>query len=417
MLFYESKDRGFAERLHLLKLNCKLGSILRKLTASRLIRCIYTYGRTLSALSLFSMRNSASSFFLSIAVVATLLLAVGCSSGDGTPAAFKSKPRAFGDVNRVNIVVDDVLLEGPVRDSLDYYYQQAYPLMPQPEPIYDLNVIDAGDLEVLPARRELRTYVILADLNDKTSATTQLVTSDLGEEKIFAAREDFRKGTSIVTDRWASDQLLIYLFAEGPDELAKLVAQSFPSASKRIGAADRDMLFANTYQSGHNEVMADSIRNLVGVSIDIPVDYKVARSEKNFVWMRRDLGVVTQNVLVTSVPYVGEDQVSADSAVVYRNAMGKMAVRSDTEGSYMTTNDRDLPVVPFVTEIDGKYAFEARGIWEMTDDFLGGSFFTYLIPAPEQKKLYVIDVFTFAPSKGKRNYMQQLEVIARSAKW
>ncbi len=362
------------------------------------------------------MRYSANFFTQVFAFLLLLSLSIGCGSGD-TPAAFTSKPLAYGNVNRVNIVVDDALLEGPVRDSLDYYYQQAYPLMPQPEAVYDLNVIDAGDLEVLPARKELRTYVILADLNDKTSATTKLVTSDLGEEKMLAAREDYRKGTSIVTDRWANDQLLIYLFAAGPDELAKLVAQSFPAASDRIAAADRKMLLANTYQSGHNETTADSIKRLVGVHIDIPVDYKVARAEKNFVWMRRDLGVVTQNVIVTSVPYVGEDQISADSAVVYRNTIGKMAVRSSTEGSYMTTNDRDLPVVPFVTTIDGKYAFEARGIWEMTDDFLGGPFFTYLLPAPEQKKVFIIDVFTFAPSKGKRNYMQQLEVIARSAKW
>lgn len=370
-----------------------------------------------SAHSLFSMCYSAKFPTLVFSSLVLLCFLASCSSGEGAPAGLSSKPLAYGNVNRVNIVIDDALLKGPVADSLDYYYQQAYPLMPQPEAVYDLNIIDAGDLDVLPARKELRTYVILADLNDETSETTRLVTADLGEEKMLAAREDYRKGTSIVTNRWASDQLIIYLFAEGPDELAKLVAQSYPAASARITSADRDMLLANTYQSGHNEVIADSIKRLVGISIDIPVDYKVARAEKNFVWMRRDLGVVTQNILITSVPYVGEDQISVDSAVAYRNAIGEMAVRSDTEGSYMTTNDRDLPVLPFVSTIDGKYAFEARGIWEMTDDFLGGPFFTYLLPAPEQKKLFVIDVFTFAPSKGKRNYMQQLEVIAQSAKW
>ncbi|MFK8058396.1 MAG: DUF4837 family protein [Saprospiraceae bacterium] len=363
------------------------------------------------------MRYSAQQFFLISATLLLLSLTVACSSGDGKPVSFKSKPVAYGNVNRVNIVIDDVLLEGQVRDSLSYYYEQAYPLMPQPESIYDLNIIDAGDLNMLSARKELRTYVILADLNDMSSATTKLVTSDLGEEKMLAAREDYRRGTSIVTDRWANDQLLIYLFAEGPDELAKLVAQSFPAASKRIEEADRTMLLANTYQSGHAKTTVDSLRELVGISLDVPIDYQIARAEENFVWLRRDLSVVIQNIMVTSVPYVGEDQISVDSAVVYRNIMGKMAVRSDTEGSYMTTNDRDLPVIPFVTQIDGKYAFEARGIWEMTDDFLGGAFFTYLIPAPVQKKLYVIDVFTFAPGKGKRNYMQQLEVIARTAKW
>ena len=122
-----------------------------------------------------------------------------------------AKPRAFGDVNRVNVVADPELLATPVGDSVQYYYEQAYPLMPQPEALYDVNYLTVEQLEALPARRELRTYLILADLNDPSSPTTQLVEADLGEEKVRAAREDVANGTSIVTDRWASDQLLVSL--------------------------------------------------------------------------------------------------------------------------------------------------------------------------------------------------------------
>ena len=327
-----------------------------------------------------------------------------------------AKPRAFGDVNRVNVVADPELLATPVGDSVQYYYEQAYPLMPQPEALYDVNYLTVEQLEALPARRELRTYLILADLNDPSSPTTQLVEADLGEEKVRAAREDVANGTSIVTDRWASDQLLVYLLAEGPDELADLVARSFPAANRRIAAADRPKLEANIYQAGRATVLPDSVRQLTGLTLDVPNDYRTARAEDNFVWLRRDLGAVVQNLMITSVPYTGQDQVSADSAVAYRNELGRRAVRSNTPGSYMVTNDEDLPVLEEVTEIDGRYALEARGIWEMTDDFMGGPFFTYLIPDAEAGKLYVIDAFTFAPSKGKRNYMQQLEVIARSAR-
>ena len=353
-----------------------------------------------------------------------LLTAVACTtachSDSSTPAGtrtnFAPKPRAFGDVNRINVIADDDLLATHVGDSVRYYYEQAYPLMPQPEPLYDLQHLSVEDLNKLPARKELNNYLLLADLNEEDSPTTRMALRELGEEKIYAAREDYRRGTSIVTDRWATGQTLIYLIAEGPDELAMLVAQSFPAASKRIAAADRSKLEANTYQSGKATVLRDSMRDLVGLTLDVPLDYKPALMQENLVWLRRDLGQIIQNVIVSSVPYTGEEQLSQDSIVAYRNAIGKEVVRSTTPGSFMTSNDRDLPVVTSVIEINGNYAYEARGVWEMTKDFMGGPYFTYLIPDSASGKLYLIDVFAYAPSKRKRNYMQQLELIARSAR-
>ena len=355
-----------------------------------------------------------------LAAAALLVAVVSCASESAGPAGtrtnFAPKPRAFGDVNRVNVIADDVILDSHVGDSVRYYYEQAYPLMPQPEPLYDLNHLTVEELDKLATRRELTNYLILADLTDAESPATKLVARELGEEKLYAAREDYRRGTSIVTDRWATGQTLIFLVAEGPDELAKLVAQSFPAAAKRIRAADRSKLEANTYQSGRATVLPDSIAKLVGLSLEVPNDYKVALAEEDLVWLRRDLGQVTQNLVVSSVPYVGEEQLSRDSVVAYRNAIGKQVVRSSTPGSYMTSNDRDLPVVTSVTEINGQYAYEARGVWEMTNDFMGGPYFTYLIPDAATGRLYIVDAFAYAPSKRKRNYMQQLELIAKSAR-
>lgn len=348
------------------------------------------------------------------------MLVTGCASeseGPGvTRSNYRAKPRAIGDINRVNIVADDVIMEGPVGDSIRYYYEQAYPLMPQPEPIYDLQHLTVNDLDALEARRELRTYVILADINDESSPATKLVLSHLGEEKAFATREDYKKGTSIVTNRWANDQLIIYLLAQGPDKLGQLVAQSFPAASKRIAEADRYKLEANIYQSGKATMLPDSVRKFTGLQLEIPSDYSMAVGDQDYVWLRRDLGMVIQNLIISSVPYKDQAQLSKDSLVAYRNEMGRKAVRSSTPGSYMTSNDRDLPVLVNVTDINGAYAVEARGVWEMTDDFMGGPYFTYAIPDQASGRLYIIDAFVYAPSKGKRNYMQQLEVIARSAK-
>ncbi len=360
---------------------------------------------------------------ISFSLLAFTLLLVGCGGGGsssmepgGVPEA--AKPRAIGDVNRVVIVADRELLQTPVGDSIAYHYEQPYPLMPQPEPLYDLRYMTAEEIIQNGPRRELRSYVIIADLRDPQSSTTRFVTQMLGEEKILAAKEDYRKGTTVVTDQWANGQIVVYLYAEGPDALADLVAKSFSGAQKRINASDEEVLMANIYQSGRNKSVGDTVQKLVGLRFDVPQDYLVAKAEPGFVWLRRDLNDVVQNLLVSEVPYAGGTQISADSAVVYRNRISRDAVRTNTKGSVMSTNDRDLPIVTERIDVDGIEAFAAKGVWEMSNDYMGGPFFTYLIPDAEAGKLYVVDAFVYAPGskKGKRNYMQQLETIVKGAK-
>ena len=354
-----------------------------------------------------------------LSALAVVLPACSGGGGDGGGAAgFEtSKPRSFGDVNRVMVVADPDLLETPVRDSLAFHYEQPYPLMPQPEPMFDLRFMDAPTLEARQARRELRSYIVLADLNETDSPTTRFVERMVGEEKVRAAREDYTRGTTVVSDQWADGQVVLYLYAEGPDELGSLIARTYNSAAKRIAASDREVLDANVYQAGRNRSTVDSLERLVGISMDIPQDYLVAKGEEGFVWFRRDLRDVVQNLFVASVPYTGPEQLTRDSAIALRARIGRDAVRTNTEGSVMSTNDRDLPVLTSRPTIGGVEALAAKGVWEMTDDYMGGPFFTYLIPDEDAGQLYVVDAWVYAPGskKGKRNYMQQLERIVESA--
>ena len=352
--------------------------------------------------------------------VALALALSACSSGGGgggVAGMEASKPRSFGDVNRVVVVADPALLETPVRDSLAFHYEQPYPLMPQPEPMFDLRFMGADDLQAKQARRELRSYLVLADLTEEDSPGTRFVTRMLGEEKVRAAREDYTRGTTVITDQWADGQVVVYLYAEGPEELGNLIARTYNSAAKRIAASDAEVLNANIYQAGRNRANVDSLERLVGLRLDIPQDYLVAKGEEGFVWFRRDLRDVVQNLFVASVPYTGPAQLTRDSAIALRARIGRDAVRTNTAGSVMSTNDRDLPVLTSRPTIGGVEALAAKGVWEMTDDYMGGPFFTYLIPDADAGRLYVVDAWVYAPGskKGKRNYMQQLEKIVETA--
>jgi hypothetical protein len=100
-----------------------------------------------------------------------------------------------------------------------------------------------------------------------------------------------------------------------------------------------------------------------------------------------------------------------------RDSIGKLHIRSSEPGSYMRINAVDLPLFIDPTLIDGRFALEAKGIWEMVNDFSGGPFFTYLVYDQDRGELLFLDAFILAPGEDKRDVMQQMEQILRSARF
>ena len=79
-------------------------------------------------------------------------------------------------------------------------------------------------------------------------------------------------------------------------------------------------------------------------------------------------------------------------------------------------NDVDLPLFVEKKTVNGFYTVQARGIWEMVNDFKGGSFISNLMLDQDKNELIFIDGFLYAPALDKkRNHMQELDLILSSA--
>jgi hypothetical protein len=97
-----------------------------------------------------------------------------------------------------------------------------------------------------------------------------------------------------------------------------------------------------------------------------------------------------------------------------RNEIMARQIRSGSPGSEMVVNDKDLPLTHRNVELAGYNAYELRGVWEMTDDFMGGPFVSYFVLSDNLDSIYIIDLFVYAPGEEKREYLQELEHIATS---
>ena len=66
------------------------------------------------------------------------------------------------------------------------------------------------------------------------------------------------------------------------------------------------------------------------------------------------------------------------------------------------------------TVLANKQTFETRGKWEVKNNFMAGPFLNYTIVDKENNRLVVVEGFTYAPSVNKRDFIFELEAIAKS---
>ncbi|MCR9286107.1 MAG: DUF4837 family protein [Bacteroidetes bacterium] len=341
-------------------------------------------------------------------ILSFVILFSGCAG----EVPWQGPPTAFGQRNQVVVVSDKGVWESPIGDSVDFYFASPYLVLPQPEPILDLLPFTPEELGYDPVKKQLKTYVFIADMEDENSPTTQLIKADIGAEKLREVKETSGFGNNVGRNKWAQGQLLVYMYAFGKEKLIENVQKNASSIISRINKEEIKRVDATAYMGGENWSLGEEVVANFGVKLKIPVEYQKAvyDDKDQFLWIRRDTRDANTNIFIHKLKYFDQAQLSRDTMKSIRNHLGRY-VSTDNKNSYMKINDVDLPMFIESKTIDNNYALEARGIWDMKNDFMGGPFISYLIHNPKKNELLFIDGFVHAPGEDKRDHMQELEYI------
>mgnify|MGYP002102340930 FL=1 len=77
------------------------------------------------------------------------------------------------------------------------------------------------------------------------------------------------------------------------------------------------------------------------------------------------------------------------------------------EGMYMMTDTLYVETQDIAVRKD--YAQEARGLWAMKGDMMGGPFVSHSRVDQKNGRVVVVEAFIFSPDKLKRNLMRMME--------
>ena len=87
-------------------------------------------------------------------------------------------------------------------------------------------------------------------------------------------------------------------------------------------------------------------------------------------------------------------------------------IKGEQANQYMTTN----PEFVFLRNInfEGRQVLEARGLWAMKNDMMGGPFVSYSQIDSINNRVIVTEGFVYAPDKKKRPLIRRLEAAIQT---
>ncbi|WP_406685321.1 DUF4837 family protein [Seonamhaeicola sp. MEBiC1930] len=301
-----------------------------------------------------------------------------------------------GNINHVSIVVENNLWEGSVGDAIREVLTQPIYGLPQDEPMFTLSQIPPQ---------------VFSDFVTKNRTILKVET---GKEPSINFNDNV----------YAKPQKVVVLSGKTRQDIIKLISEN----GDKIIETFRNMEIAERQrQMSKSPHSFTSIKEKLGLTIKFPSIYEAAKEKENFFWLRKNITTGHTHLMIYDLPYdaITRNDSTVTQIIKIRDSIGKTYFKGrlddtvDAQGnkisSYMVTEDA---YTPFHTQtiIDNKPAFETKGIWELTNDFMGGAFINYTVEDKVNKRWVGIEGFVFAPSVEKRNYMLELEAIIKSVK-
>ncbi len=312
------------------------------------------------------------------------ILFTACNEGKSTNQRILSN--SSGNINNLCVVLDNETWQGQVGEAIRSTLAAPVYGLPQDEPLFNISHIPT---------KVFSGFV--------TKNRTVLIIEKGKKAEIKIASNVFAKPQKVVVISGQNNQEIIDLITNNSEKIIDAYkTEEIKEKQRRI----KKSLHKNK-----------TIEEGLGLTINFPSAYRIAKAEDNFFWIRKDITTGTTNLMVYELPI---DAVKRTDSVVnriikVRDSIGKAHIPGPTEGTYMITEEA---YAPFLLEIiiDNKPALETKGTWEVKNAFMGGPFVNYIIEDKINNRLVVVEGFAFAPSVGKRDYMFELEAIIKSIK-
>lgn len=311
----------------------------------------------------------------------SLFLFISCNEGNSG----RYVPESVGTINTLQIITPNDLWNGSVGQEIRNHFAAPADGLPQDEPLYGMNQMPPEAYSGFARKYRLFLHATLGK-----------------EDKV-----------SIATNEYAKPQKGAIITATTEEKLIELIEKNAPRILEIFRETE---IKEKQRQIGVSLKKMDSLKNNMGVTLKMSSAYRLAQATDSFFWYRKDLESGTTNILIYEIPLsmISGDSADVGEIIKIRDSIGSKYLPVEDDEKFIT-EEAYAPYL-FTTKIDGKFAYETKGTWEVKDVLMAGPFVNYAVRDEANDRYLILEGFTYAPSEEKRNLQFELEAILRSAK-
>lgn len=162
-----------------------------------------------------------------------------------------------------------------------------------------------------------------------------------------------------------------------------------------------------TLETSYNDYIYTKVKKMFDCEVWVPGALSSHKAGDHFFWAGTNAATGDQNFVIYSFPYTDPNTFTKDFFLHKRDSVMKINIPGAREGMYMATDTAFTSVKPIA--VQNKYALEARGLWRIKNDFMGGPFVSHMRLDTVNQRIVVSEVFVYSPDKMKRNLIRQME--------
>lgn len=314
-------------------------------------------------------------------VVALLALVSSCDQRKKSTMSATGTPLSL-----VAVVPDGMIDNEALRDSITYYFGQPVTILPQPEPMTDISFVEASNF--VSFVRRVRNILFVTIDGEKYSGPS----------------------VGLITDEYASGQIILHAKGRSLEDIFTLLQKRGDQLVHLIYKKEIDRrldYLEGTFSNPIRQLIEDS----VGVTMNPPTGLDFTRARRGLVWASNMDQSKRIDLVVYSIPYRNPNTFTEEYFTELRDSILGSVITGKFPGSQMTTVKRDAPPFNYYHGMTylGHYRGELRGLWEMTNDMMGGPFVMQAMVDESGRNLVIGEVFIYAPGEKQRNLLLNAE--------
>lgn len=322
-------------------------------------------------------------FYLLLVFVTILVSACGSKSGNQTGGG-KSllMPPASGRPYELLVVINQDMWERPAGRALYNVLDKDVPGLPQSERSFRIMFTDPTNFD---STLKLVRNIIIVQV-DETRYT---------QPKMSAAKDVYAAPQAILTIQAPTEASLGGFITENTNKIIDYFTTQEMNRQMQI------------LENNHSEFISNKVKEMFDCDVWVSGELSSFKEGKDFYWFGTNTATRDRNFVIYSYPYTAYDTFTKEYFTHKRDSVMRVNIPGAREGMYMETDTLMTKVKGL--NVQGQYALEARGLWRVKADMMGGPFVSHARVDTINNRVVVAEVFVYSPDTRKRDLIRQME--------